>query len=72
METTFHISLYVKTLTSFETYGTFDLGTDRGKAEATFDNLKGSKEVSEKTLLCMDLIEKQNGIPQPIDLLHCT
>jgi hypothetical protein len=72
METTFHISLYVKTPSGFKIYGTFDLGHDQEKAKLIFDQLLGSDEVSDKTILYMDLTKVQNGISFPVKIRHCT
>jgi hypothetical protein len=72
METTFYVSLNIKTPAGFETYGTFNLGNDREKAKAIFSQLKGNENVSEKTILHMDFTEMQNGIPFPVKILHCT
>ncbi len=72
METTFYISLNVKTPWGFETYGTFNLGNDREKATAIFAQLSGNENVSEKTILHMDFTEMENGIPLPVKILHCT
>ncbi len=72
METLFYVSLHIKTPSDFETYGTFELGNDREKAIAIFNQLKGSENVTEKSILNMDFTEVQNGIPLPLKILHCT
>ncbi|WP_143167255.1 hypothetical protein [Mucilaginibacter sp. OK098] len=72
METIYYIDLHIKTPDGFETYGTFYLGSNREKAKAIFSQLKGTDEVSEKSILHMDFTEMTNGIPLPIQILHCT
>jgi hypothetical protein len=72
METAFYVSLHIKTPSGFETYGTFELGNDRERATAIFNQLKGSENVTEKSILHMDFTEVQNGIPLPLKILHCT
>jgi hypothetical protein len=72
MKTTFQISLHIKTPAGFETYGQFELGDNREKAEAIVEQLKGNDEVSDKTMLHMDFAEVHNGVPFPIRVLHCT
>lgn len=72
METTFYISLHIKTASGFKTYGNFDLGNDQEKAKLIFSQLKGNDEVSEKTILHIDFTKVQNGIPLPVKILHCT
>ncbi len=72
METNFQISLHIKTPSGFETYGGFDLGSDREQAMAIFKQLKGTDDLSEHSILYMDFTEVQNGIPLPVRILHCT
>jgi hypothetical protein len=72
METQFQISLYIKTPSGFETYGTFELGHDHSQALAIFGQLKGTPEIAPHSVLYMDLSEIRNGIPMPIEIRHCT
>jgi hypothetical protein len=72
MESVFYVSLHIKTLSGFETYGTFELGDDREEASMIFSQLKGNENVTEKSILHMDFTEVQNGIPLPLKILHCT
>jgi hypothetical protein len=72
METNFQISLHIKTPTGFETYGNFDLGSDRDQAIAIVEQLRGTDDLSESSILYMDFTEIQNGIPLPVRMLHCT
>lgn len=72
METLFQISLHVKTPSGFETYGTFDLGHDREQALAIFSQLKGTPELDLNSVLYMDFAAVRDGIPFPIEILHCT
>jgi hypothetical protein len=72
METTFHISLHVKTPTGFKTYGTFDLGQDQEKAKSIFNQLEGEDAVTDKTILHLNFSKMQNGVPLPVSILHCT
>ena len=72
METNYQISLHIKTPAGFETYGNFDLGADREQAVTIVEQFKGTENISEKSILYMDLTEIQNGIPLPQKILHCT
>ncbi|MEO7213822.1 hypothetical protein [Mucilaginibacter sp.] len=72
MKTLFQISLYIKTPSGFETYGTFDLGRDRERAKDIFDQLKGTPDIAPHSVLYMDLSEMRNGIPLPMEIRHCT
>jgi hypothetical protein len=72
METKFQISLHMKTPSGFETYGSFDLGSDREQAIAIVEQFKGSDEKLENSILYMDFTEVQNALPLPVKLVHCT
>jgi hypothetical protein len=72
MESLFQISLHLKTPSGFATYGTFDLGPDREQALAIFKELKGTPEIAENSILYMDFSEIRDGIPLPIEIMHCT
>jgi hypothetical protein len=72
MDNLFQISLHVKVPSGFATYGTFDLGTDREQALAIFKELKGTAEIAQNSILYMDFSEIRNGIPLPIEIMHCT
>lgn len=72
MKTNFQISLHLKTPSGFNTYGSFDLGDRREQALSIFNQLQGTPDVSEKSILYMDLYEMRDGIPFPIEIRHCT
>jgi len=72
MKTLFQISLHIKTPSGFETYGTFDLGHDREQATEIFSQLKGTPDIDPGSVLYMDFSAIQNGIPIPMEILHCT
>jgi hypothetical protein len=72
METNYQISLLIKTPSGFEAYGNFDLGSNREQALAIMENLKGTDDVSENSILYMEFTGVQNGIPLPLKILHCT
>jgi hypothetical protein len=72
MDSTFYIDLHIKTPQGFETFGRFYLGDDREEATSVFDQLAGTSEISERSVLHMDFTELQDGVPLPIRLLHCT
>lgn len=72
MESKFQISLLIKTPAGFETYGNFDLGANRQRATAIVEQLKGTENISEHSILYMDFTEIQNGIPLPVRIVHCT
>lgn len=72
MNNFFYISLNIKTLSGFDSYATYSLGTDMEKAAAIFNQLKGTSDLSNKTILTMDLTEMKDGIPFPLKMLECT
>lgn len=72
MDNLFYISLNIKTLSGFDSYATYSLGEDKEKAAAIFSQLKGSSNLSDKTLLAMDFTEVRNGIPFPLKMIECT
>ena len=72
METIYYIDLHIQTPKGFETYGTFYLGNNREKANAIFNELHGTDEIGENSILHIDFTEIQDGIPLPIKILHCT
>jgi len=71
MENLFFISVNIKTKSGFVSYVNFNLGENGDKAKAIFDILKGSQELSDKTILTMDFTEMKDGIPLPIKMLDC-
>lgn len=72
MKTAYQISLHLKTPSGFETYGTFELGQYREQAMAIFSQLKGTAGIASNSILYMDFSEIRDGIPLPIEILHCT
>ncbi len=62
-ETSFYIGLNIKTADGFETYGKFFIGNYKDIAYSIFGKLKGSKKVSDKSILTMDLMETSYGLP---------
>jgi hypothetical protein len=72
MNTSFQISLHLKTPSGFETYGTFELGPDSEQAIAIFKALKGTPDIAQNSILYMDFSEIRDGIPLPIEIVYCT
>lgn len=72
MDNFFYISLNIKTLSGFDSYATYSLGSDKKQAATIFNQLKGSSELSDKTILTMDLTEMRDGIPLPLKMVECT
>ena len=68
----FYIELSIRTADSFENYGKFFVGNDKNFAYNIFHKLKGSKDVNDKSILHLEFIEKQDGLPQNIQLISCT
>src|SRR5689334_18025092 len=70
--TTFYIVLNIRTASGFESIGKFCIGNSRKSAAAIFDNLFGSEDVNEKTILTMDLMEIVNELPLSIQMITCS
>jgi hypothetical protein len=71
-ETHFDISLNIKTADGFECFGKFSIGNDRDAAYHVFQKLKGSKKVTDKSILTLELMEIRRGLPLNIQLMSCT
>jgi hypothetical protein len=68
----FYIVMNLKAGKNYESYARFYIGNKRRFAESLFQKLKGSKEVSEKSILQLELTEISKGLPVNINLLSCT
>lgn len=62
----------MKTCKGIESYGCFSIGTDSRFALDVFGRLAGTQQVSVNSVMTVDLIKRDNGIPYPLDLKHCT
>lgn len=71
MENTFCIKLTIKTATGHECFGEFFLGQNRKIAENIFHQLKGDREVDERNILQLDLMESRNNLPVNIKMMTC-
>lgn len=68
----FYIHLNMKTLTGYERFATFSLGSDRETAEALYKKLKGTKQVDQSGVLYLDFVEEKDGLPLNLQMLGCT
>jgi hypothetical protein len=71
METSFEISLNMKTIKGLETYASFYLGSDEKFSKHLFDLMQGEREIQENSVISMDLTKRHKGIPYPLSILHC-
>ncbi|HET9430386.1 MAG TPA: hypothetical protein VFO70_04375 [Chitinophagaceae bacterium] len=71
-ETDFIIVFNMKTTDGFESYAKFYLGNDRRLAEVLFSNLIGTKDVTEDSILYIELMEINKGLPVNLQMLRCT
>jgi hypothetical protein len=69
--TIFYIALNLRTATGYETFGKFFIGNNREIASIIFRKLQGQKDVNEKTVLSLELMETKNGLPQNVQMLSC-
>jgi hypothetical protein len=72
MEATYEISLNMKTPNGMETYGCFNLGNNEQFAHTLYKALEGDQQISEASVITIDLVRRENGIPFLLDLRHCS
>jgi hypothetical protein len=72
MKTTYEISLNLKARAAIESYGCFSIGQDEQFARDLYSTLEGGEQVSLDSVITVDLIKRENGIPYPLDMRHCT
>ena len=71
-QTIFNIVLNLRTSNGFESFGKFFVGNKKDFAEGIFVQLKGRKNVDEKTILQLDLVETINGLPVNMKVISCS
>ena len=64
--------LSVRTCDGFENFGKFNLGDNREAAVKAFRQFKGDPEVSERSVLTIELMETVNDLPVNLNILACT
>lgn len=62
----------MKTCKGIATYGCFTLGNDQQLARTLYNSLEGDQQVSANSVITIDLIKREHGIPFPLDLRHCS
>ena len=71
-ETIFYIRINIKTTDGFDSIGQFYAGDKKSFAYTLFENLKGSTDVSEQSLLSMELVETRQSIPFNLKIKNCS
>ena len=71
-ENVFYVLLSIRTCNGFENFGRFNLGNDREVAAEVFRQFNGSREVNDKTMLTIELMETVNDLPINLNILACT
>lgn len=71
-QATFYIVLNIRTGTGYECFGKFLLGNNRRTATAIFNKLVGKKNVDEKSILQLDLMESLNDLPVNMQMMSCS
>lgn len=72
MQTDYRISMNLKTANGHTTVGCFYMGNDSGFAEKTFQMLSGDDNISESTVLCIELTSLIDELSLPLTIKHCT
>ncbi|MEO8769959.1 MAG: hypothetical protein ABI402_07735 [Ferruginibacter sp.] len=71
-ETTFYIGINIKTPDGFDSIGKFYIGNNREAAYALFKQLEGNKDMSESSMLTMELLETVGTLPLNLQLISCS
>ncbi|MCX2475799.1 hypothetical protein OQZ33_15800 [Pedobacter sp. MC2016-05] len=72
METNFEISLKFKLCKGIEEYGCFQVGANELFAKELFNMLEGTENITKESIMLIDFIKWERGIPFPINAKHCT
>ena len=72
MKSSYYVTLNLKTLDGFETFGRVEVGNEIKEAKEIFNLLKGDDDLPEIQGLSMDLIEEFKGVPLTLKMLNCT
>ena len=72
METTYEISLNLKTQSALESYASFYIGPDKRFSQELYNLLEGDEQISPDSVITIDLIRRENGIPYPLAIRHCS
>jgi len=62
----------MRTSAGIETYGCFSVGNDEAFARRLYASLEGDDQVTIDYVITIDLVKRENGIPLPQGLLHCS
>jgi len=62
----------MKTFKGIQTYGFFELGADTQFANSLYSTLEGDDRISEDSVITIDLIRRESGLPIPLGLKHCS
>jgi hypothetical protein len=71
-KTSFHIVLNMRTCTGIQSFGRFFLGSRKDFADGIFSRLMGKRNVTDKTVLYLELTETFNDLPVNMNFLSCT
>lgn len=72
MKTYYTISVNMRTPCGFESHANFHVGSGKQRAYEIFGLMKGSENLTEGTVLTMDISSITDGIPLPLKMLGCT
>ena len=68
----YRITIHLKTLHGFETFGEFFLGTSGTEAQDLFCKLKGTPIQNQDGILIMELTSLVRGLPVEVKMLSCS
>ncbi len=72
MKNGFFITMNMRMATGFETFGQFILGESDHFARSLFEKLHGTKEISDRDVLHLDLTHFRNDLPIDLTILNCS
>ena len=72
MNTSYEITIKIRTPDGVTDIGSFSLGTDLDFALSTFSNLKGKNNDSDNAVICLCLVEKsEKASPRQLNSIGC-
>jgi hypothetical protein len=72
MDTQFYILISLKTWKGLESFAKFSLGNDRDLAYETYQQLKGTDEITYNNVLYLEFREIRKGLPVNLKIKSCT
>ena len=72
MDKQYFIELGFKTPDGPETFARFFTSDSRRQADAIFRKLQGNRNIDDRNVIFLSLVETRNGLPVNLDIIGCT